>query len=126
MEEQEIRKTIDTYLLAVKKGKLELFQKAFYSDAVVINAGENDPKKATKPIAAFANMIKESIEAGTYIEEIPRGITISHVGRVANVRLDFELKFGDSTTWGTDYFNLVKRNELWRISQKIYDVICTK
>ena len=125
MEEQEIRNTIDTYLLAVKKGKGELFQKAFYSDAVVINAGENDPKKATTPIAAFANMIKESIEAGTYIEEIPQGITISYVGRVANVRLDFKLIFGENTMWGTDYFNLVKRNKRWRISQKIYDVIRT-
>ena len=50
---------------------------------------------------------------------------MSYVGNVANVRLDFERRIGEQTLYGTDYFNMVKRNGVWRISQKIYDVTHT-
>ncbi len=125
-EEQEIGKAIDAYLNAIKTGDKKLFDRAFYPEAVVINAGESDPEKATKPIVDFANGVKKSHEAGTYVEEILLGASISYVGHVANFRLDFELKIGDQTLYGTDYFNLVKRNGLWKITQKIYYVTHTK
>ncbi len=125
-EEQEIMKPINAYLQAVKTGDLKLFQRAFYPDAVVIDARENDSEKATTPIADFVNRNKKAHESGIYVEEIPLGISISYVGRVANVRLDFELKISDQTLYGTDYFNLVKRNDQWKMSQKIYDVTRTE
>jgi len=91
-EEQEVGQAIEAYLRAIKTGDAKLFERAFYPDAVVINAGENDPRKATTPIADFAKGIKSRHEEGIYTEEIPLGISISHVGHAANVRLDFELK----------------------------------
>jgi len=125
-EDQEIHKAIEAYLSAIKTGKSQYFERAFYSDSVVINAGEEELTKSVIPIADFVARVKARHEAGTYLEEIPHGITVSYVANVANVRLDFELIIGDQTLFGTDYFNLVKRKGEWRISQKIYDVTHTK
>ena len=125
-EEQEIRKVIDTYLSAVKTGDTELFEKAFYPDAVVINAGEEDPEKAATPIADFASRIEAGHESGKGPEEAALEVSISESGRVANARVDFELRVGGKVLFGTDFFNLVKRNNQWKITQKIYDVTSTK
>ena len=125
-EEQAIVKTVDTYLKAVKTGDVSLFEKAFYWDAVVISGREDDPKKAVTPIAVFANNVKKGHESGKPAEEIPLGMSVSYVGHVASVRLDFELRRSDQVLYGTDYFNLVKRNGEWKLSQKIFDIIHTK
>ena len=125
-EQHHISKVVEAYLGAIKTGDTGLFNTAFYNDAVVIDAGENDPKKANISIENFAKGIKSNHEKSIRTEEIPLGMSISYVGRAANVRLDFELRIGDHTLYGTDYFNLVKRDEKWRISQKIYYVTHTK
>lgn len=125
-EEQKICNTVENYLKGIKTGDEKLFEKAFYSDSVVINGNESDPEKSTVSIADFVKNVKKRHKEGVYTEEIPLGATVSYVGNVGNVRLDFELKIGDQTLYGTDYFNLVKRNGLWKISQKIYYVTHTK
>ena len=125
-EEQKICNTVENYLKGIKTGDEKLFEKAFYSDSVVINGNESDPEKSTVSIVDFVKNIKKRHKEGVYTEEIPLGATVSYVGNVGNVRLDFELKIGDQTLYGTDYFNLVKRNGLWKISQKIYYVTHTK
>jgi ketosteroid isomerase-like protein len=125
-EGEELGKAIDAYLGAIRTGDIRLFERAFYPDSVVIDAGENDPRKATSPIADFAKGVKSLHDQGKNTEEIPLGMTISYVGCAANVRLDFELKIGDQTLYGSDYFNLVKRNGQWKISQKIYYVTHAK
>jgi hypothetical protein len=124
-EETRIGETIEAYLQAIKTGRTEHFERAFYSDSVVINAGEADVSASVMPIAAFSERVKTRHDSGVVVEEIPLGVTVSYVGNVANVRLDFELRIGDQSLYGTDYFNMVKRNEVWRISQKIYDVTHT-
>ncbi|MCW4037474.1 MAG: nuclear transport factor 2 family protein [Candidatus Bathyarchaeota archaeon] len=126
MELQGIREAVDAYLQAIKTGDYKFFKRAFYPDAVVIYAGEKDLNKKATPIKVFADMVKERHESGTDSEEIPLGITTSYVGGVANVRLDFELKIGEKTLYGADYLNLVKHNDQWKISQKIYDVTRTE
>ena len=118
----KIMETIDQYLTAVKTRLKEDFDKAFHRDAVVINAGEADPEKASMPVSAFAEIVGSLVREGTYVEEKAQSINVDHEGRVANVRLDFELRIGDDLMYGTDFFNLVKRDNEWRISQKIYDV----
>ncbi len=123
--EKEINETVETYLEAVKTGNSEGFDRAFYPDSVVINAGEDDPAKAVIPIHDFAAKMKASHDSGTPVEEIPLSITVNHMGNVANVRLDFELRIGDKKLYGTDYLNMVRRGGMWRISQKIYDIIHT-
>ena len=126
MELQKIREAVDIYLLAIKTGDYKFFKRAFYPDAVVIYAGENDLKKKVTPIKVFADRIKKRHESGTDSEEIPLEVTTSYVGGVANVRLDFKLKIGENTLYGTDYLNLVKHDNQWKISQKIYDVTRTE
>jgi len=126
MELQGIREAVDAYLQAIKTGKYKFFKRAFYSDADVIYAGESYLDKKATPIKVFADRINERHESGTDSEEIPLGITTSYVGGVANVRLDFKLRIGDKTLFGTDYLNLVKHNDQWKISQKIYDVTKTE
>ena len=126
MELQKIREAVDIYLLAIKTGDYKFFKRAFYPDAVVIYAGENDLEKKVTPIKVFADRIKERHESGTDSEEIPLEVTTSYVGGVANVRLDFKLKIGEKTLYGTDYLNLVKQDNQWKISQKIYDVTRTE
>jgi len=121
--EKEIGEVVEAYLEAIKTGSPGSFERAFYGDSVVINAGEEDPSKAVIPIADFAARIRTRHESGTPVEEIPLGVTVSQVANVANVRLDFELRIGDTRLYGTDYFNMVRRGGVWRISQKIYDVI---
>ena len=78
------------------------------------------------PIKVFAERIEERHASGTDSEEIPLGITTSYVGGVANVRLDFKLRIGEMTLYGTDYLNLVKHQDQSKISQKIYDVTRTE
>lgn len=121
-DHDEIGVAIDSYLKAIKTGDAKHFERAFYPYSFVINAGEEDHDKSVIPIKDFMKRIQDRHESGVYVEEIPQGITISNVGKVANVRLDFELKIGDQTLYGTDYFNLVKNRGKWRISQKIYYV----
>jgi hypothetical protein len=124
-EEQLIRDTIDAYLQAIKTGDPPLFDRAFYSDAVVINASEANPRKAVTPIQDFAAGVLQSHNTGTQLEEKALGLSISYLGRVGNVRLDFELIIDNNTLYGTDFFNIVKRDQTWKISQKIYDVTRT-
>jgi hypothetical protein len=119
-EHDEIGEVIEAYLSAIKTGDDGFFERAFYPDSVVINATEDDRDKSITPIADFINRIKGSHMKGIRVEEIPTGMTVSHVGKASNVRLDFELIIGDKTLYGTDYFNLVKRGGEWRISQKIF------
>lgn len=121
-EENAIREAIEAYLEAIKTGDQGHFERAFHPDSVVINAGEEDPSQSVIPIADFSERVKARHETGIYVEEVPLGVTVSQVGRVGNVRLDFKLIIGDQTLYGTDYFNLVKRGGTWKISQKIYDV----
>ncbi len=123
--ENEINETVEIYLEAVKTGNSGGFDRAFYPDSVVINAGEDDPAKAVIPIHDFAARMKKSHDSGTPVEEIPLSITVNHVANVANVRLDFELRIGDKKLYGTDYLNMVRRGGMWRISQKIYDITHT-
>jgi hypothetical protein len=121
-EEKEIWETIDAYLEAIKTGDAKLFKRAFRDDSVVIYAGESDNEKLVTPIKDFAERVKQRHDTGTDVEEIPLGSTTSYIEKVANVRLDFKLLIGKQILYGTDYFNLIKRDNEWKISQKIYDV----
>jgi len=121
-EVEALLATVDYYLKAIKTGEEKWFDKAFYPDSVVINANEDDATKSNIPIQDFVKRIQKRHHEGVATEEIPLGYTVSYVGNVGNIRLDFELIVGDQTLWGTDYFNLVKRGGSWKISQKIYYV----
>jgi len=125
-EDQNICNAIECYLKGIKTGEEKLFEKAFHSDSVVINGNENDPKKSTVSISDFVKNIKKRHEEGIHTEEIPLGATTSYIGNIGNVRLDFKLIIGEQTLYGTDFFNLVKRNDQWKISQKIYYVTHTE
>ena len=117
-----ILETVDAYLKAIKTGAEEDFRRAFYWNAVVINANGDNPEESAVPIEAFMRRIQERNEKGEGGEEIAHGITVSQLGNAANVRVDFELVFPGLHVWGTDYFNMVKSGDQWRISQKIYAV----
>ena len=106
-EETRIEETIEAYLQAIKTGGEEHFERAFYPDSVVINASEANVAKSVIPIAEFSERVKSRHDTGTDVEEVPLGVTVSYVGNVANVRLDFELRIGEQTLYGTDYFNMV-------------------
>jgi len=121
-----IQDAVDAYLQAIRTGEATYFERAFDRDAVVIYAGERDRDKMVTPIEVFAERIKERNASGIDSEEIPLGITTSYVGGVANVRLDFKLRIGDRILYGADYLNLVKHQDQWKISQKIYDVTRTE
>lgn len=122
-EDKQIREIIEAYINAIKTGDEKHFEKAFRSDCVVINAGETDSEKMVTPIEDFIKRVKKRHEDGTCLEEIPLTIVINQSGNVANVRVDFKLIIGEKLLSGTDYFNLIKRDGEWKISQKIYDVI---
>jgi hypothetical protein len=115
-EEEGIRSAIDAYLNAIKTGEAKHFEEAFYPDSMVINADANTS------LSEFVGRVRGRHDAGEVLEEIPVKTSINYVGDVANVRLDFELRMGDKTHYGTDYFNMVKRDGQWKISQKIYHI----
>jgi hypothetical protein len=125
-EEKQIMDAIEAYLEAIKTGDEDMFNRAFRSDSVVIFASESDDDKLVTSIKDFAERVKQRHEAGTNVEEIPLGISSSYLGKVGNVRVDFKLVIGEQTLYGTDYFNLIKRDNEWKISQKIYDVTKTE
>jgi hypothetical protein len=117
-----IHETVDAYLKAIKTGKTEHFERAFYPFAHIINADTGDPDRVKLTRDEFAGRIAKRHEENTPTEEIAHGVSVSQVGDAANVRVDFELRIGEETLWGTDYFNIVKHGGLWRITQKIYTV----
>lgn len=119
---QSILETVDAYLRAIKSGSEVDFRRAFYWNAVVINAKGDNPEKSAEPIEDFWKRIKERTDSGNGGEEIAHGISINQLGEAANVRLDFELVFGENRMWGTDFFNMVKSGNQWKITQKIFAV----
>jgi hypothetical protein len=120
-----LQETVQAYLVAIKTGKDEFFERAFYPFAHVIPAGEN-PNNSKIPIKDFIERIQKRHNEGTKVEEIALGISYSYQGRVANIKLDFKLIIGDSVLYGSDYFNMIKHSDKWKISQKIYDVTSTE
>ena len=116
-----LQEAVQTYLNAIKTGKDDFFERAFYPFAHIIPAGEN-PNDRKIPIKDFIERIQKRHYEGTKVEEIALGITYSYEGRVANVKLDFKLIIGDQVLYGSDYFNMIKYSDKWKITQKIYDV----
>jgi hypothetical protein len=125
-EEVKIQEAIDAYLNAIETGKEKYFKRAFYDNSAVINGNENDPKKSIMLIDAFSERIKTRIQDGLKSQETPRDIDIKYVGTIANVRIDFMLEIGDKIHYGYDFINLVKRDDIWKISQKLYYVTETE
>jgi hypothetical protein len=125
-EEVKIQETIDAYLNAIKTGEEQYFRRAFYDNSAVINGNENDPEKSIMHINAFSERIKKRIKDGLKSQETPQNIDIKYIGNIANVRIDFMLEIGEKIHYGSDFINLVKRNHIWKISQKLYYVTETK
>jgi hypothetical protein len=125
-EEVTIQEAIDAYLNAIKTGEEQYFTRAFYDNAAVINGNENDPEKSIMLIDAFAERIKTRLKDGLKSQETPQNIDITYVGAIANVRIDFMLEIGDKIHYGSDLINLVKRDAIWKISQKLYYVTETE
>ncbi|MBT3285324.1 hypothetical protein HN807_07850 [Candidatus Bathyarchaeota archaeon] len=119
---EKIFKTVETYLRAIRTGSENDFRKAFYWNAVVINADGNNPVESTESIDEFMKKVQKRKAEGTTVEEIAHGVSVNQLAGAANVRVDFELVIGDKSLWGTDFFNMVKSGEEWKISQKIYAV----
>jgi hypothetical protein len=117
-----IHETVDAYLKAIKTGKTEHFERAFYPFAHIINADTEDPDQVKLTRDEFAGRIAKRHVENMLTEEVAHGVSVSYVGAAANVRVDFELRIGENTVWGTDYFNMVKHGGVWRITQKIYAV----
>jgi len=117
-----IYETVDAYLKAIKTGKMKHFERAFYPFAHIINANSEDPNQVKLTRDEFAGRIAKRHEESISTEEIAHGVSVSYVGAASNVRVDFELRIGESTVWGIDYFNMVKHGGVWRITQKIYAV----
>lgn len=124
--EVQIQEAIDAYLNAIRTGEEQYFTRAFYDHSVVINGNENDPEKSIMSIDAFSERIKTRIKDGLKSQETPQNIAIQYIGTIANVRIDFMLEIGDKIHYGSDFINLVKRDEIWKISQKLYYVTETE
>lgn len=119
---EKIMETVDVYLKAITSGDEKDFRRAFYWNAYVINANGDNPEESAISIQQFMERIQARNEKGESGEEIAHGVTISQVGQSANVRVDFQLIFPGLNVWGTDYFNMVKTGDEWRITQKIYSI----
>jgi len=119
---EKILETVETYLRAIRTASEDDFRKAFYWNAVVINADGKNPEETAEPIEEFMKKVQKRKADGTKVEEIAHGVSMSQLAGAANVRVDFELVIGDKSLWGTDYFNMVKSGDEWRIAQKIYAV----
>ena len=125
-EEGKIQEAINAYLNAIKTGEKKYFKRAFYDNSTVINGNENDPEKSIMHIDAFSERIKTRIKNGLKSQETPQKIEIKYIGTIANARIDFILEIGDKIHYGTDFINLVKRDDIWKISQKLYYVTETE
>ena len=117
-DREEISEVVATYLEGMRTGYLRHWEKAFWPSCVVINANE----ESITPIMDYAKYIKEQHEAGIKCEEFPQRSSIRLVGKIANVQLKWIFELGNQTLNGETFFNLVKRNNEWKISQKIYYV----
>ena len=125
-EEVKIQEAIDSYLNAIKTGEEKYFKRAFYDNSAVINGNVNDPEKSMMSINAFSERIQTRINDGLKSQETPQNTEIQYIGTIANVRIDFKLEIGDKIHYGSDLINLVKRDDVWKISQKLYYVTETE
>jgi hypothetical protein len=125
-EEVKIQEAIDAYLNAIKTGEEKYFKRAFYDNSAVINGNVNDPEKSIMSINAFSERIQTRINDGLKSQETPHNTEIQYIGTIANVRIDFKLEIGDKIHYGSDLINLVKRDDVWKISQKLYYVTETE
>jgi hypothetical protein len=121
IEIKGIQETIQAYLDAIKTGDEKHFRRAFYSFAYIIPSDEN-PVKSKTHLKNFMRNVQGRHNMGIQSEEKALGTTYSYSGKAANVKMDFKLLIGDETLYGTDYFNLVKYNGVWKITQKIYSI----
>ncbi len=119
---EKILETVETYLKAIRTGSEDDFRKAFFWNAVVIHADGKNPDDSAETIEEFMMKVQNRKAEGTKVEEIAHGVSVSQLAGAANVRVDFELVIGDKSLWGTDFFNMVKSGDGWKISQKIYAV----
>jgi hypothetical protein len=120
---EEVRVVIDNYLKAISTGSTEFFQKAFHREAIVLYPRDPTKQPVASPLESFIREVAQLISEHGRVEEIPRGMEIQTYRNVGAVKLKFELKIGDSIYEGTDFFNLVRVEGAWRITQKIYDMI---
>ena len=118
-EEAEIQEAIDYYLRAMNTGNLDFWRRAFRPECAVINAGD----ASSTPVMEYARFIKDQHTKGMNVKETPRSRSISVVGRIANVRMEWRFDIGKDIFHGTTFFNLVKYGEAWKITQKIYYIM---
>jgi hypothetical protein len=121
--QQEMNEAIDNYLKAVKTGDIILFRQVFHPQALIIYPDDPGKLPTMTSFESFANHIAQSISEHGKVEEVPRNVTIENYRNIGAVRLDFDLRIGDSVYEGTDFFSLVKTRGQWLITQKVYDMV---
>jgi hypothetical protein len=120
-DREEIEAAIATYLEWVRTGDPALRTRVFHRDATVVNASRGDGDVAVWPIVEFARRVERLRSEVGVVEETARSTQIDVARLVASVRLDFNLRLGDQTFSGTDFFSLARADGRWLITHKNYD-----
>jgi len=115
---QDISKVIEDYVKAANTRDVELLDKVFYPEAMMINSDKNGQVEFS-PVAGWREHMLKSKEKPRG-KEVPVGLSINFVGNAATARMDWNFPTGDKTYHGTNYFTLVKRGGQWKISHKIW------
>lgn len=118
-DEKAIQEILNSYLENMATGSLTFWNNNCTSQCEVINGGDG----STMSAVAYGTFIKEQHEQGVHVLELPRSRSISVVGEIANVRMEWRFELGDDVFYGTTFFNLVKYGDGWKVTQKIYYIV---
>ena len=117
---EEVQKTIDAYLRAVREKDITGLRSLFDGSANVAHYHFRKDTVVTNTLDEFMGVIESLHAKFDNAEEVAENVNVRIVGHLASVELDFCFIMGPNKMRGTDLFNLAHRGEKWVIVHKSY------
>jgi hypothetical protein len=115
---EEVRRTIGTYLRAVKANDTATLRSLFDDRANIAHYHVKKDTVITNTLDEFIGIIQSLHAKFDNAEEIGEAMNVRLAKHLASVELDFCFVMGTNRLRGTDLFNLARRNAKWVIVHK--------
>ncbi len=116
----ELEQFLSRYQDVVSRGDVVGFSAMYHPSATVAFPSGDDLSSVNYKI--FAEDVAKTIELGDVVQEKIKNLRIELAGKIAFMRVDFELQIGEDNFDGTDFYTLAKLGTEWRITQKLYEM----
>jgi Putative lumazine-binding len=117
---EEVRRTIATYLNAVKANDIATLRGLFEGKANLAHYHVKKDTVVTNTLDEFMGVVQSLHAKFNNAEESGEAMNVRLVKHLASVELDFCFVMGPNQLRGTDLFNLARQNGKWVIIHKSY------